>query len=90
MAMNENRIPLKDFDRYGNQRNDYANGEELMVTITLAEYRELIDYHAKADGVRCKMVAEGLEKDQLIKELKEQILALKATITVSIRQENEQ
>lgn len=88
--MNENKLPNKGFDNYGNQRNDYANGEELMVTITLAEYRDLIEYHAKSESVRSKLVLEGLEKDKQIKELKEQILALKATITVSIRQENEQ
>lgn len=88
--MNENKIPLKDFDKYGSQRNDYANGEELMVTITLAEYRELIDHHAKSDSERIKLVSEGLEKDRQIKELKEQIVALKATITVSIGQENKQ
>lgn len=88
--MNESKAPIKDFDKYGDQRNDYANGEELMVTITLAEYRDLIEYRAKAESVRSKLVLEGLEKDNLIKELKEQILALKATITVSIRQENEQ
>lgn len=88
--MNENKLPNKGFDNYGNQRNDYANGEELMVTITLAEYRDLIEYHAKSESVRSKLVLEGLGKDKQIKELKEQILALKATITVSIRQENEQ
>lgn len=86
--MNENTtIPAKEFDRYGNQRNDYANGEELMVTVTLAEYRELIACKAKADDERHKMVLEGMEKDKQIKELKEQIVALKATITVSIKQE---
>ena len=39
----------KDFDNWG-QRNDYANGEELLVTITLAEYRELITVKAKDDS----------------------------------------
>ena len=36
----------KDFDSYS-QRNDHANGAELMVTITLAEYRELVSGKAR-------------------------------------------
>lgn len=39
----------KDFDSWS-QRNDYANSEELMVEITLAEYRELVTVKAKADN----------------------------------------
>lgn len=84
---NSNIIPAKEFDKYSSQRNDYANGEELMVLITLAEYRKLIADNAVAEEARHKLVMEGIEKDRQIKELKEQIVALKATITVSIKQE---
>lgn len=84
---NSNIIPAKDFDHYGSNRNDYANGQELMVEITLAEYRELIGSKAKADHEQHKLVMEKIELEKQIKELKEQIVALKATITVSIKQE---
>ena len=84
---NSNIIPAKDFERYGSNRNDYANGQELMVEITLAEYRELIATKAKADNEQHKLVMEKIELEKQVKELKEQIVALKATITVSIKQE---
>lgn len=84
---NSNIIPAKDFERYGSTRNDYANGQELMVEITLAEYRELVRFQAKADHEQHKLVMEKIELEKQVKELKEQIVALKATITVSLKQE---
>lgn len=84
---NENMIPAKEFDKYGNRRNDYANGEELMVEITLAEYRDLVSDQAVAKDAQQKLRMEKMELEKQIKELKEQIVALKATITVSIKQE---
>ncbi len=37
----------KEFNEY-TQRNDCANGRELIVTITLAEYRELLEHKVRA------------------------------------------
>lgn len=84
---NENGIKPKEFSEYSEQRNDYANGEELMVEITLAEYRKLVKENALADSVQNKLRMEKMDLERQIKELKEQIVALKATITVSIKQE---
>ena len=86
--MNDNNIKPKEFSDYGDQRNDYANGEELMVEITLAEYRKLVKENALADSAQHKLTMENLELERQNKELKEQIVALKATITVSIKQED--
>ena len=85
---NSSIIPAKVFDHYGANRNDYANGQELMVEITLAEYRELVASKAMADHEKHKLVMEKLELEKQVKDLKEQIVALKATITVSIKQED--
>lgn len=86
--MNECIIKPKEFGDYGDQRNDYANGEELMVEITLAEYRHLVKKEALADSTESKLRMEKMELERQNKELKEQIVALKATITVSIKQED--
>lgn len=86
--MNECIIKPKEFSDYGDQRNDYANGEELMVEITLAEYRHLVQKEALAESAQHKLTMEKLELERQNKELKEQIVALKATITVSIKQED--
>jgi len=58
-----------------------------MVEITLAEYRKLVKESALADSVQNKLRMEKMDLERQIKELKEQIVALKATITVSIKQE---
>ena len=86
--MNECIIKPKEFSDYGDQRNDYANGEELMVEITLAEYRHLVKKEALADSTERKLTMEKIDLEKQVKELKEQIVALKATITVSIKQED--
>ena len=84
---NETMIPPKEFDRYNNQRNDYANGEELMVSITLAEYRELVASKATIDDERRKMSNESLDKNKEIEELKKQIAALKSAFSSVTKQE---
>lgn len=86
--MNECIIKPKEFSDYGDQRNDFANGEELMVEITLAEYRHLVKKEALADSIERKLNMEKIDLEKQVKELKEQIVALKATITVSIKQED--
>ena len=67
---NENMIPAKEFDKYGNHRNDYANGEELMVEITLAEYRDLVSDQAVAKDAQQKLRMEKMEQEKQIKEQK--------------------
>ena len=47
----------KSFNNY-DQRNDYANGEEIMIMITLAEYRELIRCN---EQLRCTLRGKEAE-----------------------------
>ena len=68
----------KDFDSYG-QRNDHANGEELMVTITLAEYRDLISVKAKRDDEISKKQLRIYELEQQVTKLNEKIAQLVST-----------
>ena len=70
-------IQVKEFDKYGSQRDDYANGQELMITITLAEYRDLVEFHAKHEDENRKLRLEGYEKDKKIDELQKKIDAFK-------------
>ena len=70
-------IKPKEFSDYGDQRNDYANGEELMVEITLAEYRELVEFKAKHENENSKLRLEGYEKDRKIDALQKKIDAYK-------------
>lgn len=70
-------IPAKEFDRYGSQRDDYANGRELMITVTLAEYRELVEFKAKHENENSKLRLEGYEKDRKIDALQKKIDAYK-------------
>ena len=39
----------KDFDTYGSTTNNFVDNQELTVTITLNEYRELVQEAANAD-----------------------------------------
>ena len=73
-------IKPKEFSDYGDQRNDYANGEELMVEITLAEYRELIIKKATNENAQHKLYMEKMELEKQCRELKEQIVSLKAML----------
>ena len=79
-------IPAKDFNTWG-QRNDYANGEELMVEITLAEYRELVTFKGVGEAEQHKLRMAGIDKDNEITRLKEQIVALKAMLVTPNNQE---
>lgn len=85
---NENSIKPKEFSEYSDQRNDYANGVELMVEITLAEYRDLVKKDALSESVQRKLRMANVELEKQVKELKDQLVALKATIAVSIKQED--
>lgn len=64
----------KEFNDYG-QRNDHANGEELMVTITLAEYRELLHHRAVAEHEKGKLQSRLYETDRELASVKEKLLA---------------
>ena len=71
-------IQDKKLESYGWQKNDFLAGQELTVTITLGEYRDLVSSNATAkqeiDAVRMKNAA--LEQD--MKKLKEEADRLKA------------
>lgn len=62
----------KDFDSYG-QRNDHANGAELMVTITLAEYRELVSGKARYSDDLSKKQSRIYELEQQVNKLNAKI-----------------
>lgn len=64
----------KDFDNWG-QRNDYANGEELLVTITLAEYRELITVKAKDDSENRELRLKLAETEKKLASANSKLLA---------------
>ena len=69
-------IKAKDFDGYNGTRDDYANGQELMTTITLAEYRDLVSFKAKHEDENRKLRLEGYEKDKQIADLKKKVEVL--------------
>lgn len=65
----------KEFDAYG-QRNDHANGEELMVEITLAEYRQLVHNHAVSESEKEKLRSRLYETEQKLKAAQEKLVAI--------------
>lgn len=71
-------IQEKKLENYGWEKHDFLAGQELTVTITLGEYRELVASKATAkqeiDAGRMRIVA--LEQD--LKKLKEEADRLKA------------
>lgn len=73
-------IKAKDFDGYYGTRDDYANGQELMITITLAEYRELVSFKAKHENENSKLRLEGYEKDKKIANLEKKVETLTEVI----------
>ena len=70
----------KTVNGYGDiSRNDFVIPRELTVTITLSEYRHLLQREANA--IKDEEMRKGWKKDEEINELKKQVEELKAVIT---------
>lgn len=65
----------KEFSDY-NQRNDHANGEELMVEITLAEYRQLVHDHAVSEHEKSQLYIRLHETEQKLKTAQDKLVAI--------------
>lgn len=66
----------KKIENYG-KNNDFVAPRELTVTITLAEYRELVNYNAKASSEYEKLRDKVWKLEAENKKLNETIEALK-------------
>lgn len=58
---------------YCDNKHNYAAEDEIMVTITLSEYRELVENNATRKEAVDKVSQKVAEKDAEIKRLKEKI-----------------
>lgn len=76
----------KKIENYG-KNNDFVAPRELTVTITLAEYRELVNYNAKAASEYEKLRSEKWTLETENKKLKETIEALKTVCPMSTPKE---
>ena len=85
----EYRIKAKTFTEYGDDRCDYANGKELMVEITLAEYRDLIKEKVLSTDAKNKLMNEKYELKKQIEELQKELKAITSLTNWNRREENE-
>lgn len=63
----------KEMIGYGENKHDYVSQDEITVTITLAEYRELVEKNATRHQEIEKINAKMNEKDREIQRLKDKI-----------------
>lgn len=61
----------KNFD--WSNRNDFANGEEIMVQITLAEYRDLVTDKARSGAKISEATLKQVDAEKKLAEAKKQI-----------------
>lgn len=74
MSDNEHEITFTKNTGYSDSNNNYILPKEITVTITLNEYRKLVEENSKADY---KLNALREEKNNEINKLKEEIERLK-------------
>jgi hypothetical protein len=74
MSDNEHEITFTKNTGYSDSHNNYVLPKEITVTITLNEYRKLVEENSKADY---KLNALREEKNNEINKLKEEIERLK-------------
>lgn len=67
----------KDFNTYSNSENNFVANQELTVTITLNEYRKLIESGAKAAQKIDEANSDKYKRDAEIATLKAEIINLK-------------
>lgn len=68
----------KRVEMWGDNVDNYTIPRELTVTITLAEYRRLLQKEAKAEADAVK--ADNLNRQQKISRLEEEVAALRAAL----------
>ena len=75
--MEENRISKMKLDNYGSNPNNFCIDSELMVKITLEEYRSLVEIKAQKDVLIKQAETDKWAREQENKALKEENAKLK-------------
>lgn len=70
----------KDFGTFGNPENNFVTNQELTVTITLNEYRDLVKQTALADKKIREAESEKYDAQSNVKRLSEENASLKSKI----------
>ena len=74
---------------YTDRTDNYVIENELTVTITLSEYRELVSCHAKSSDKYDKLNSENRDLKREIEKLKNEIAYLKDEFVDARRSKNE-
>lgn len=75
-----NAVLEKKLDSYSSNNKDFVAPQEITVTITLNEYRDLVERNATREEAIKKAEANKYERDQENSKLREEVAALKAEI----------
>lgn len=75
-----NAVLEKKLDSYYSDIKDFVAPQEITVTITLREYRDLVEKNATREEAIRKAEANKYERDQENSKLREEVAALKAEI----------
>jgi hypothetical protein len=75
--MEDNRVIKMKTDEYGTNPDNFAIERELMVTITLNEYRKLVEIKATKDALVKQAETDKWAREQENKALKEENAKLK-------------
>lgn len=77
-VMEENRLNKMKLDNYGSNPNNFCIDSELMVKITLEEYRSLVEIKAQKDVLIKQAETDKWAREQENKALKEENAKLKS------------
>ena len=77
---NESILLDKKVKEYGFNENNFSAPSELMVTITLDEYRKLVSNDATREQAIKKAEADKYERNNQIEHLTKEVAALKAEL----------
>ena len=75
-----NAVLEKKLDSYGSCNNDFVAAQEITVTITLNEYRDLVSFKAVGQKKIDEANSDKYTRDTENAKLREEIAALKAEI----------
>ena len=91
IAVDDHLAKTPEEDKYGRYElnKDYVANGQIMVTITLAEYRELLTKHAseQVNEANCKRFTVERERDELkkqVEELRKQLNDLRGMIASAV------
>ena len=79
-TINSNVILEKKLDSYYVNNKDFVAPQEITVTITLNEYRDLVEKNSTREEAIRKAEANKYERDQENSKLREEVAALKTEI----------